>query len=111
MTPQEQLDALWKSVKPAPSKDERPLFFGPSKLAPPGTRVTVKTLDPEWGYAGCGHPVVGSRGVISKKHLAPVGKTAVYFRLSFKAVRRNGDPDQYWGNYTLFFPDECLALS
>jgi len=94
--------------KPAP-KPERPPVFGPSTLGAPGTPVHVTSLDPDWGYASCGHPVIGSKGTISRKHEAPEGKTAVQFRYGFKAVRRNGDADAYSGSYTLFLPNGCLT--
>ena len=87
---------------------------------PVGTVVRVTALDPNWGYAGAGHPVIGSEGVISH-HLCPVGKSSVAFRgddngdLHFTDGCGNSgryiglrDPDEE--PITLFFPDECLEV-
>lgn len=111
MTFDQEMALLWAESKAAPAPvEERDPPTGPSVLGKPGTRVTVSALDPAWSYAACGHPIVGTRGTISRQHEAPVGKTAVLFRYGFKAVRRNGDADAYGGSYTLFLPDACLQV-
>lgn len=107
---EQEMARLWKEAKAAPAPIERDPPTGPSMLGKPGTKVRVSALDPAWGYAACGHPVIGSKGTISRQHQAPVGKTAVLFRYGFNAIRRNGDADRYSGSYTLFLPDTCLEI-
>ena len=41
--------------------------------------IRVISVDPNWQYAGVGHPAIGSVGVLSERHEAPAGKLAVEF--------------------------------
>lgn len=117
LTTEEKLAKMWANAKaPDPEPEPEPA----ASAWPAGTRVRVAAMDPDWGYAGAGHPVIGSEGTISP-HLCPVGKSSVAFRgddngdLHFTDGCGNTgryiglrDPDEE--PITLFFPDECLEV-
>jgi len=96
------------------------LVMTPSGIAPVGTRVRVRALDPNWQYAGAGHPIIGSEGVVSK-HDCPEGKSSVAFRGDDNGDLHFSDGCGNLGRYiglrdadeepiTLFIPDECLEV-
>ena len=109
-TSEDLFKRMWREARvPAP---EPPPKMVPSTLGKPGAKVRVSSIDPKWNYAVCGHPQTYSQGTISRKSLAPEGKTAVTFSKGVRAIRGDGvaDPYPYRGSHTLFLPNECLTL-
>lgn len=117
MSTDEILARLWAEAEAPEPEPEPP--FGDSAW-PEGTPVRVTGIDPNWGYACAGHPVIGSLGVISR-HLCPEGKSSVSFHgdedgnLSVQDSRGNvseytGLRDEDDDPITLFLPDDCLEV-
>jgi hypothetical protein len=103
------IKAIWDEAVAA---QPAPRIETPSEIAPVGTLVRVASIDPDWNYASCGHPVIGSIGIVSD-HLCPEGKSSLTFGegVDKKMHLTSGSYyDVEDDPITVFLPDTCLQV-